>query len=394
VPILRPGTEPAAPDATARAVPADQPPAAGGRAGGHLTPPPLLVNAAGWVWRLLVLAGGSYALVWLLGKLYLLVLPSIAAILISALLRPVVTWFRRRGFPRALATWTTILLGFIVLGGVVFFAVNRIEAEAPQLASQASTLLSHLLHFLRKDLHISSKTIGSAEHKAISYLNTHRSTLAKGVLSGVLTVAKVVTALVECFFITFFLLYDGENIWRWLVRLFPSRSRSRVHEAGQEAWIRISGWVRGTFVIASFHAIVVSITLVGLGAPLVVPLGLLVFLGSFIPIVGSVIFGGLAALVTLVDLGVVPALILLGVLVVDNQIEAHVLQPFLVGRYVRLHPLAVVLVIAAGGFLEGIEGAIIALPFTSALYAAVESFIATSGRERIDLPALVEPPEP
>jgi predicted PurR-regulated permease PerM len=400
VPILRGGPGPGAAESAAAGVPAA--PAGelpGGtaedaRTGGPIPVPPLLANAAGWVWRLLVLAAASYALVWLLNKLYLLVLPLIAAILISALLRPVVNFFRRRGLPRGLATWSTIILGFLVIGGVLFFVVNRIQSDAPQLAEQATRLIGHLHRFAVHDLHISAKQINSVETKAVNYINSHRTSLAKGVLTGVLTVAKVLTGLLECFFITFFLLYDGDNIWGWLVRLFPARSRSRVREAGDEAWSRIAGWVRGTFLIACFHAIVVSVTLAGLGAPLVLPLALLVFLGSFIPIVGSVIFGALAALVTLVDVGVVPALILVGVLVVDNQIEAHGLQPFLVGRYVRVHPLAVVLVIAAGGFLEGVVGAIIALPLTSAIYAALQSFSATAGRERLQVPAptLAEPP--
>jgi putative heme transporter len=136
---------------------------------------------------------------------------------------------------------------------------------------------------------------------------------------------------------------------------------------------------------------VVAIVLTALRAPLVAPLALLVFLGSFIPIVGSLVFGGLAALVTLVDKGLVAAIVLGVVLVVDSQVEAHLLQPFLVGRYVRLHPLAVVVIIACGGLLEGIEGAIVALPLTSAMYAALRSLIDTAPREELVV-AVAGPP--
>lgn len=349
--------------------------------------PVVLKRTAGWVWRLLILAAGAYGLVWLFDKLYLIVLPLFGATFLAALLRPLVQFFRDRGFPRALATWATVLIGFVVLGGVMFFVVEKVSAESGALANSLTALTRHIRNIAIRDLRVSPRSINGLEGKITNYLKTHSTSLAQGVLSGVLVLAKVLTGLILGFFICFFLLYDGDRIWSWLVGLFPARQRSRIHEAGEEAWGRISGWVRGTFLIAVFHSVVVLVTLTLLHAPLAVPLALLVFFGSFIPIVGSVVFGGLAALVTLVDRGMVPALILVGVLVIDSQIEAHLLQPFLVGRYVRLHPLAVVLVIAGGGFLEGIEGAIIALPVVSALVAATQSLHDTAVRPQIKVPS-------
>jgi predicted PurR-regulated permease PerM len=180
---------------------------------------------------------------------------------------------------------------------------------------------------------------------------------------------------VLAFFVTFFLLYDGENIWRWLVSAFPATTRRGINMAGRQAWNRLAGYVKGTFVIACFHAIVVTITLLILGVPLVAPLGALVFVGSFLPIVGALIFGGLAVIVALITKGAVAAIVLVIVLVADNQIEAHVLQPFLVGRFLRLHPLAVVLAVATGGYLAGIIGAILALPMTAVATAVVGYYV-------------------
>jgi predicted PurR-regulated permease PerM len=353
--------------------------------------PQLLRDTAAWTWRLLLLALGAYALVWLFGKLYLLVLPFLAATFIAALLRPVVLFFRRRGFPRALATWATVLIGFVVLGALLFFVVDRVSSESNTIVHSVTRLVHHARNLAIRDLHVSPSRVNGLQTNILDYLNKHQTSVLQGVLSGVVVVGKVLTGAVLGFFICFFLLYDGDRIWDWLVGLFPGRQRSRIHEAGEEAWDRLAGWVRGTFLIALFHAVVVAITLTALGAPLVVPLAVLVFLGSFIPIVGAVVFGGFAALVTLVELGLVQALILVAVLLVDNQVEAHLLQPFLVGRYVRLHPLAVVLVIAGGGFLQGIEGAIFALPLTSAAYAAVESLHHTAARTQLDVPT-PEPP--
>ncbi len=336
---------------------------------------PLLRDAAGWAWRLLLLALAAYLLVWLMDRLYLLVLPLFGALLVAALLHPLVDFFRHRGFPRALAAWSTIIAAFVVLGGIGFFVVNRTIAEYGALVDQVTHLVNSVTRFLESGpFHLRGAQLDQLKSQVLSSLDHNRSTIAQGVVTGVTTVGEIVTGVVLAFFVTFFFLYDGDRIWAWIAGLFPRTSRGDVRAAGSRAWTRLAGYVRGTFLIAVFHGAVVALTLALMGAPLVAPLALLVFLGSFIPIVGAVVFGGLAALVVLVTQGWLLAVIFVAVLVVDNQIEAHVLQPFLVGHYVRLHPLAIVVVIAGGGFLEGVPGAILAVPIVSAAYAAAQYF--------------------
>jgi predicted PurR-regulated permease PerM len=179
------------------------------------------------------------------------------------------------------------------------------------------------------------------------------------------------------------MLYDGHNIWNWFVRLFPESARGRAQGAGEQAWDRLSGFVRGTFIIAVIHGLVAAIALSAMQVPLVAPLALLVFMGSFLPIIGAIAFGAVAVAVTFVTQGWVLAVVLIGILIIDNQIEAHILQPFLVGRYVQLHPLAVAVSIAGGGLLEGIYGAALAVPFVAVVYAVL--YYLATGRP--------EPPE-
>ncbi len=180
------------------------------------------------------------------------------------------------------------------------------------------------------------------------------------------------------------------RIWRWLVGLAPRRARWRMQAAGQGAWSTISGYIRGTLIIAVFHGVVIGLALFLIGVPLVIPLALIVFLGSFIPIVGAVIAGTLAVGVALVSKGVIAALVVFSVLILENQAEGHLLQPFVVGRYVRLHPLAIAVVLAGGGFLQGIPGAIIAVPFVAAVTNAVRS-VRQVGEQQPD-PATDPPP--
>jgi predicted PurR-regulated permease PerM len=333
--------------------------------------PRVLQDLTDWVWRLLLLALAAYLLVRFLDTMYFVVLPGMGALLAAALCYPLVMFLRRRGAPRALATWAAMLAVALLLAAVMFVVVDRASAESPQLIDQISRFVSQTRTWVVSHLHLRASLFDSTGSTITSYLSAHRSSVASGVLTGMTTVSEGLAALVLWFFMTFFFLYDGENIWAWLVGLFPPSARHRVHGAGVQAWDRIAGFVRGTFVIAIFHAVVIAVALLALGVPLVAPLALLVFIGAFLPIVGAVVFGGLAVIVAVVTKGVLVGGIVLAVLVVDHQVEAHLLQPLLVGRYVQLHPLAVAVAISGGTVLEGIYGAILAVPVLAALWAAI-----------------------
>lgn len=331
--------------------------------------PPLLRDTASWAWRLLILALAGYLLVQLLDRLTFIVLPFFAALFATSLANPVVRLLRGRGMRPLAATWLTMLVAAVVLGGISIFVVDRAIAEYPQLVTQVGAAVTKFRHFLTVDLHVRSSSTSSIDNTITTYLDKHETAVASGALSGIATVAEGFAAVVLWFFMTFFLLYDGDRIWAWVVGLFPARAHDRVIGAGLQAWDRLAGFVRGTFVIAVIHAVVAAIALSIMRVPLVAPLTLLIFMGSFLPIVGSIIFGSLAVAITLVTRGTVLGGILAAILIVDNQVEAHYLQPILVGRYVRLHPLAVAFAIAGGGVLEGIPGAVIAVPFLAVVYA-------------------------
>ncbi len=340
--------------------------------------PPLLDDLAGWTWRLLLLALAGYLFVQLLDKLYFIVLPFFAALFATAIAYPIVQWLTVRGLRRALATWITVIAAGLVIAGIAIFVVDRAVSQYPQLVDQINVAVMNFRHFLTTRLHVKSSSTASLEKTITTYLSSHKSSIASGALSGIATVAETLAGVVLWFFMTFFMLYDGHNIWNWFVRLFPAGARGRAHGAGEEAWDRLSGFVRGTFIIAVIHGVVAAIALEAMRVPLVAPLAMLVFIGSFLPIVGAIAFGGVAVAVTFVTQGWILGLVLIGILIIDNQIEAHILQPFLVGRYVQLHPLAVAVSIAGGGLLEGIYGAALAVPFTAVVYAVVH-YLVTGG---------------
>lgn len=352
--------------------------------------PPLLSDLAGWAWRLLVLALAAYLTVQLLDRLEFIVLPLFAALFATSLANPVVRYLRGRGLRPLAATWITVVVAGLILTGISIFVVDRAVAEYPQLVTQVSAAVTKFRDFLTNDLHVKSSSTSSIGTTITTYLDKHETSVASGALTGITTVAETFAQLVLWFFMTFFLLYDGDRIWAWIVGLFPANARDRVVGAGLQAWDRLAGFVRGTFIIAVIHAVVAAVALSIMRVPLVAPLTLLVFLGSFLPIVGSIIFGALAVAITLVTRGALLGGILAGILIADNQVEAHYLQPVLVGRYVRLHPMVVAVSIAGGGVLEGIPGAVIAVPFVAVVYAVLR-YLSTGEDQTADAPPDQDP---
>jgi predicted PurR-regulated permease PerM len=331
--------------------------------------PPLLQDAAGWCWRILVVAAAITLLGMLARKLELVVIPLLTALLLTALLEPIAARLRRLRLPRALSAIVTVLLAIAVLGGVGAFVYDRAAAGYPQLVDQIGHLVDQTQSWLATGpLHV--KQAGDLGTRIADMLRSRQGQIASSALSAGRTLADVVTDVVLTLFLTLFLLYDGPRIWAWLTGLFPDSAREQTDKVGERMWRTLSGYVTGTFLVALFHGVVMGVTLAIVGVPLVAPLAVLIFIGGFIPLIGVVVFGGLAVLVTLVTKSAAAGVVVLIVLVIENQIESHVLQPFVVGRHVRLHPMAIALTLASGAVIAGLPGAIFAVPLVAALNAA------------------------
>ncbi|KJY46402.1 membrane protein, partial [Streptomyces sp. NRRL S-444] len=184
-------------------------------------------------------------------------------------------------------------------------------------------------------------------------------------LQAVTVLVEVLTGILLAMFSTLFLLYDGKRIWTWVQGLVPAAARPGVAGAGPRAWRTLTAYVRGTVLVALIDAIFIGLGIYFLKVPMAVPLAVFIFLFAFIPLVGAVVSGALAVVVALVTQGPWTALMVLAVVLAVQQIEGHVLQPFILGRAVRVHPLAVVLSVAAGGMVAGIGGAVVAVPLVA-----------------------------
>jgi predicted PurR-regulated permease PerM len=330
--------------------------------------PRLLQQAAAWSWRLLLTGLVIYITFRLAVFLRLVVLPFIAAMLLSALLQPLYARLRRGGMAPLLATWCVFLLAIILIAGAISLFADRVSADYSTLAAEIQRTAGEVQRSLAgPPFRLNAVKLHQYYNDLVKYMSQHKGQIAGTILAGGRYAIEFLAGLVLMLFITFFLIKDGARIWWFLIRRLPPEARRRVSAAGDNAWRALVNYVRGTCVVAAIHALFLGLALWLLGVPLLVPLIVLVFIASFLPIIGILVVGALACLIALATKGWVAAVILLAVLILEDQIEAHLLQPLVVGRIVKLHPLAIILVLAVGAVIAGIPGAIVAVPLAAVI---------------------------
>ncbi|MFG2482344.1 MULTISPECIES: AI-2E family transporter [Streptomyces] len=333
-------------------------------------------------WRLLLLAGMLWVLMKVISEVRLVVLAFAAAMLVTAMLQPFVVRLRRLGLPRGLATAVTAILGFVVIGLVGWFVVWQVMENLDDLSDRVRDGINELkLWALDSPFHVTEKQINDIAKNLSETIGTNTEQITSAGLQGVTVLVEVLTGILLAMFSTLFLLYDGKRIWNWALGLVPSAARAGVAGAGPRAWRTLTAYVRGTVIVALIDAIFIGLGIYFLDVPMAVPLAVFIFLFAFIPLVGAVVSGALAVVVALVTQGVFTALMVLLVVLAVQQIEGHVLQPFILGRAVRVHPLAVVLSVAAGGMIAGIGGAVVAVPLV-AVTNTVVGYLKAYSREQ------------
>jgi putative heme transporter len=332
--------------------------------------------AAALAWRFLLVVGALYVVVWIAGFFASVLIPVAVALLLSALMAPAVSRLVAWRVPRALATVVVLIGGIAVVGGVLTFVITEFISGLPDLQVQISHSLETIKTWLLQGpLHLRQEQIQGFLNNIIQTINANSSAITSSAITTAATLGEVLAALLLTLFILIFFLYDGAGIWRFLVRGVPEIARDRVDIAGRRGFASLVSYVRATAAVAVVDAVGIGIGIWIVGVPLVVPLAALVFLGAFVPIVGAVVAGTVAVLVALVANGLVAALVVLAILIGVMQLEGHVLQPWLLGRAVKLHPLAVVIAIAAGLVASGIAGALLAVPLLAVVNAGVRSLL-------------------
>ncbi|MET0989330.1 MAG: AI-2E family transporter [Glaciihabitans sp.] len=347
---------------------------------------PIGVEIAGaWSWRILAVVGVAVVFGLIIIQLQLIVIPFMISVLIAALLVPVVNFLVRHHFPKWLAVMLAMVVTLGVISGLIVLIVAQIRSGFPDLQERSISAYEDFKAFLSTTWNIDENEFNNYLGQAFEAVQTDTQALVSGALSIGSTAGHVAAGALLTLFATLFILVDGRGIWNWIVRLFPRKARPAIDGSGRAGWLTLTTFVKVQIFVAAVDAIGIGVGawILGLffgGFPLLIPIAVAVFLGSFIPVVGAVATGALAVFVALIYLGPLPALIMLGIVLLVQQVEGHILQPLVMGSAVKVHPLAVVFAVAAGSFIAGIPGALFAVPIIAVLNVMV-SYVA-SGKWR------------
>jgi predicted PurR-regulated permease PerM len=315
--------------------------------------PPGMRIAAAWSWRLLLVAGLGALVIFLVSQLRYIVVPLMVAMLLAALLVPFSNWLQKHRWPKwaAVAVSEVGVLG--IIAGLIWLTWLTVRSGAPALVDQTQLRWEDFKQWLLESpLHLSEADIQAWVDQLLASLREDSSSLWSGALSVSSGLGHVLAGFLLVLFATLFILIDGRGIWHWIVRIFPRKARAALIGGGEAGWITLSMFVRVQVLVAFIDAVGIGLGayILGLfygGFPLVVPIAILVFLGPW------------------------QAFVMLLIVIGVQQLEGHVLQPFLVGNAVKVHPLAVVIAVAAGGFLAGIPGALFAVPLVATVNAMI-----------------------
>lgn len=332
--------------------------------------------AAAWSWRSLVVLAAVAVLLWLLGKVTYVLIPLLVALLISALLTPLVNFLVRHKWPRAAAAATVLLSFILVVVGLLALVGQQLVTGIIDLTSTTMKGVDAIATWLQSnplglDSSVIAQAVADGTQQVNTFLSEQKGKIATGVVGAATSVGSFFAGMLISLFATFFFLLEGSRIARWITRLLPVPAREPALGAAVRGWVALGQYARIQVIVAAVDALGIGIGALILGVPLVIPLTVLIFLASFIPIVGAVATGIIAVLLALVAKGFIHAIIMLGIVLLVQQVESNVLQPFLMGKAVSVHPLAVVLAVAVGSYQFGIVGALFAVPVVASISAAI-----------------------
>jgi putative heme transporter len=346
---------------------------------------PGLRRAADYAWRLLILCAAAYVVFRVLLRFELVFIALFLALILTSLLRPPVRMLSR-WMPRPLAVLGTALGSIALLGALGWIMAENISNNWSSLSSEFRGGVSQIRTWLQgAPFRVDPHTLTNLQSKLTTWVSEHRSTLINQALNEASRIVDVLTVLALSVFCAIFFTSSGDRMWQWFRRQLPPDSRETWTRCGRTAWHTFAGYTRGSILVAAANALMVGIALELLRVPLVLPLTLLEFVASFIPLIGSPIAMAVATVVALASRGVTTAVIVLALIVVIGQIEGHLLQPFVMGWSVRLHPVAVAVCVIAGTTLAGLVGAVVAVPLASIGWAVWRAL--HEGREPVIEPS-------
>ncbi|MFB7715709.1 AI-2E family transporter, partial [Streptomyces sp. NPDC056105] len=322
----------------------------------------------------------------ILGRLQMVGVALFLALVVTSVLRPLADLLARR-LPRAAAVAVSVVGSLLFVLGLLALVGGLIARESGSLSREFSGGIGRIQRWLEgSPFHVSHVVLSDLQGKLSTFVSQHRSELLSSALSGAGRLVEVLTAAALALFCSFFFMHSGDKYWHWFEDLLPEGARDTWDRTGRAAWHTFAGYTRGITIVAASNAVIVGIALYALRVPLALPLMLLEFFATFIPLVGSPIALAVATIVALAARGPVIAIVVLVLIVVVGQIEGHVLHPLILGWAVRLHPVVVALSVITGSILAGVVGAVVSVPMVSVAWSVLSELRAPRTRPEPDHP--------
>ncbi|WP_157508898.1 AI-2E family transporter [Luteipulveratus halotolerans] len=358
---------------------APEPPASSAGPTGGARDPRLEVTygvrvAAWWSVCFVAIVVGVAVLIRLLNSISLVTITVAVAVMITALLEPAVRALTRIGVPRALAGIGVFVVGIAVLGLSMWFVVSQVTDAAGDIQTQLDQAADDIKNWLiTGPLELSEHDVDEYTTSLGDTISDNRSSLVSGFLRTATSAIGVISGSVFCLFATLFLMLDDGSIWRWFVRIFPPHTREHAHEGGVAAWRTLVVYMRSLVLLAALNALAMVPVMMIADMPLVVPMAVLLFLGSLVPLIGVLVAGVIVCLIAFVANGVTTAIVMAVALILIVQLFGNLLNPIILGKFVNIHPLAILVTVTAGTLLAGIFGAFVAVPLVAVINNVVHA---------------------
>ena len=337
-----------------------------------------------WTIRLLVIGVGLFALFWVMGQLWSILLPILFGLLLATILWPPVRLMQKK-LPNSLASLIAILGLIVVVGGLIAVLAPQVTSQASDLVDRATDGLKSLQDWVAgPPFNFGPDALGGLVDKGISELQANGQQVAAVVIGSLGAIGSAVVTFVLALVLCFFFLKDGPRFLPWLRTWIGAGTGDHVEVLSNRVWTALGQYVWSQAAVALVDAVFIGLGVWLLGVPFALPIAVLTFFGGFVPIVGAFVAGAIATLVALVSNGIWTAVAVLAIVLVVQQLEGNVMQPILVGRTLNIHAAVVLTSVALGGTLFGIVGAFLAVPAV-AVFQVITRYV----REQLERPPTV-----
>ncbi|WP_404453148.1 AI-2E family transporter [Virgibacillus necropolis] len=290
--------------------------------------------------------------------------PFLLSLFIAYLLYPIVQRIHSLNIPKGLA----ILIIYVLFFGGIIFAVNRIY---PLFVMQLTDLSEQLPEFITTykkwiyQLYESTAFLPEMVHDKMDGLflkiESGMENMVSKLVTSITKIFDIIIVITVIPVLVFYFLKDTKRIKDWLKKWIPSKYHQRAHEVLYSIDKSLGNYIRGQLLVSLFVSITTFTCFYFLDLKYALVLAIIMGVTNFIPYFGPII-GALPALAIALTVSTKLVLFVLLTVFVIQLIESNLLSPYIVGKSIHIHPVAIIFALLVGGKIGGVIGLLLAVP--------------------------------